>query len=100
MREIQAYPDGSTFEQRARRKYEPGDLVEVGPPYVGAGLYRGDGHCGLHTVVGVGNGGAGPDYQLVKGDERVWVLQSPDDAKHNFDVWIHAARLTPHPGSE
>jgi hypothetical protein len=61
-----------------------GDLVIVGPPYVGDGHYHHDGHSGLHTVVGsMGDG----HFYLVKGNFR------HDPRRTLWDVVISESRM-------
>ena len=62
--------------------FQPGDLVRVGPAYVGSGRFAPDGHEGLHTVVKYL---APDDYKLARG--------AVDAATAEWDVIVHVTRL-------
>ena len=67
-------------------KYKRGDIIKVGPAYVGAGQYQHDGWTGTFTVVGTIGGPGGPDYKLVRGVD-------PEAEEHEWQVITHESRV-------
>lgn len=93
--EAQAYPCGRTYGERATRRYEPGDLVRIGPGYQMGGTYAHDWCSGRYArVAGVLGSGPETDYKLcfvADADER-------PDPEH-WDAIVHPSRLVPIPTS-
>lgn len=82
MKESEAYGN-STYAQRIRTWYNPGDKVTLGPAYRGNGEYIHDGYSGPFTVVKKMDSAG--DYKVIRGDE----LYDGD-----WDVMINASRMT------
>ena len=66
MREIEAYPNGQTWEQRASERFEPRQRVTIGPAFTIDGYEPDDITGSIATITGAFDGPDGPREYTVE----------------------------------